>query len=336
MLSRSTFVRSGIAGAAVAPSLLRRGAAQPAAPNVRVILFPGVSNLPLWCAIARGFFARENVTVSLTPTPGSIYMFQHLSAGDFDLAHASIDNGIAYDEGQGEAPLANPADFAAVIGGDNGMLRLVARPEIKSYADLRGKTLSVDSFTTGFAFVLRRMLEINGLHEGDYKLDPVGGTYLRYQALTSKDVHAATLLTPPFDLQARAQGFRILDNAIDVIKRYQGFAGTARRSWIAANGDLLLRYLRAYTNALGWLYDPANKAATIALITENAKLSPELATQVYGVAIDPQNGLAPKAAIDLEGVRTVLALRSAYGIPRKTLSEPSKYIDDRAYRRAVV
>ena len=35
---------------------------------------------------------------------------------------------------------------------------------------------SVDAPTTGFAFVLRKMLALGGLKEGDYTLERVGGT----------------------------------------------------------------------------------------------------------------------------------------------------------------
>jgi len=36
------------------------------------------------------------------------------------------------------------------------------RPEVSSYSQLRGKTLSVDARTTGYAFVLIEMLEAPG------------------------------------------------------------------------------------------------------------------------------------------------------------------------------
>jgi len=45
---------------------------------------------------------------------------------------------------------------------------------VSSYSQLRGKTLSVDARTTGYAFVLIEMLERAGLKEGDYKLERAG------------------------------------------------------------------------------------------------------------------------------------------------------------------
>ena len=110
--------------------------------------------------------------MTLTPTPGSVYQFQHLSAGDFEIGSTALDNIVAYDEGEGEAPLPNPADFAAIMGGDSGFLQLWARPEIGSYADLRGKLLAVDAIRTGFTFVLRRMLQAARRRAGRVRSGP--------------------------------------------------------------------------------------------------------------------------------------------------------------------
>jgi TRAP-type uncharacterized transport system substrate-binding protein len=71
----------------------------------------------------------------------------------------AIDNVVAYDEEQGEAQTVANLDLVAFMGGDNGFLRLVTVPEVKTYADLKGKQLSVDALTTGYAFVLRKLLE---------------------------------------------------------------------------------------------------------------------------------------------------------------------------------
>jgi hypothetical protein len=51
--------------------------------------------------------------------------------------------------------------------------------------------------------------------------------------------------------------------------------------------------------------------------------------------LDPKQGFDPKAAIDLEGVRRVLTLRSEYGRPSKPLADPMKYLDLTYYDRAL-
>jgi ABC-type nitrate/sulfonate/bicarbonate transport system substrate-binding protein len=331
ILSRSAFVRSTASAAAFAALAPARAAAQPA--TLRLIYFPSADILPWWVGMQKGFFARENVALTLTPTPGSVYQFQHLSAGDFDIALTAIDNVIAYDEGQGQAPLPKPADFVAVCGTDDGFLHLYGRPEIKSYADLRGKSLAVDAPTTGFAFVLRTMLERNGLREGDYTLTPLGGTPQRFEKLLAGET-AATLLSTPFDLLAGAKGCTNLGDASTVLGHYQGLVSATSKAWLDANLPLAARYVRGYVAALDWIFDPANTTEAIALLEAQAKLPNDLARQVYGVLTDPKTGLARKGEMDVEGVKMVLALRSTYGRPQKQLVDARKYYDDRSFKLA--
>jgi len=65
------------------------------------------------------------------------------------------------------------------VGSDTGFLSLVAGGGVKSIGDLRGKTLSVDAMTTGYAFVLFEILRRNGLAPGDYNIIKVGGMVQR-------------------------------------------------------------------------------------------------------------------------------------------------------------
>jgi len=63
---------------------------------------------------------------------------------------------------------------------------------------------------------------------------------------------------------------------------------------------------------------------------------PEQGAQAaYGVLLAPSGGFQKKAQIDLEGVRTVLALRSKYAEPKRSLTDPNTYYDPSFYRAAM-
>jgi ABC-type nitrate/sulfonate/bicarbonate transport system substrate-binding protein len=308
---------------------------QSAPKTVNVIVFPGGFNWPIWVAQEKGFFARNGLDVKITPTPNSVFQLTNLINGKFDIAMTAIDNLIAYREGQGEEPVPGP-DLFAFMGGDTGLLKLVAIPEVKTYADIKGKTVSVDARTTGYAFVLFEMLERGGLRlDQDYKVERAGGVLQRFQALLEKK-QAATLLLSPFELQAEAKGFNRLGNAIDVLGHYQGLVGGARKSWAEANRDAVVGYIRAFAEAVDWLYDPRNRDEAIAIFRKNLPNVPEQGAQgAYRVLLSPKDGFQPKARIDLEGVRTVLQLRSKYAEPKKTLTDSARYYDESFYRAAV-
>ena len=302
---------------------------------LEVIVFAGGFNWPIWAAQKEGYFPRNGVEVHLTPTPGSEYQLKNLIEGKFDIGMTAIDNVIAYMEGQGEAKVSVKPNIFAFMGGDNGFLRLVTVPTVKSFADLRGKELTVDARTTGYAFVLEKMLQKGGLAESDYGLVKVGGVLARFEDLMQQR-HAGTLLLSPFEVPAQAKGFNLLASAVDMLGHYQGLVGAARRDWARHHRRELVGYIRGYVAGLRWLYDSRNKEAAIALFREKLpSMSAELAVKSYGVLLDPKQGFARKAAIDMQGVRTVLALRSEYGVPKKTLNDPAKYVDLRYYKAAL-
>ncbi len=301
---------------------------------LKVIVFPGGFNWPIWAAQDRGFFTRHNVAIEIIPTPNSTFQLTGLIEGKFDIAMTAIDNLIAYREGQGEAKVDGP-DLTSFMGADNGFLRLVTVPEVKSYADLKGKTLSVDARTTGYAFVLLEMLERNGLKESDYQLERAGGVMQRFNALLEKK-HAGTLLLSPFEVQAEARGFNRLGDGLATLKRYQGLVAGARKAWLDANRPAAIGFVRAYSDAVDWLYDPANKEAAIATLIKNLpNVNAQSAEAMYRVLLNPAEGFQRKGQIDLEGVRTVLELRTKYGEPKKVLTDPARYYEKELYDAAM-
>ena len=303
---------------------------------LEVMVFAGGFNWPIWAAQQQGFFTNNGVQVHLTLTPGSEYQLKSLIESNFDLAMTAIDNVIAYNEGQGEASIGVMPDLVVVMGGDNGFLRLVTVPDVTSYAALKGKTLTVDARTTGYAFVLEKMLQLGGLRDDEYELVKVGGVLARFEDLIQHN-HAGTLLLSPFEVAAEAKGFHVLGSAIDAFDgHYQGLVAATRREWAKEHGSELVGYIRGYIAGLDWLYNPGNKDAAIALLREHLpQMSQELAANSYAILLDPKQGFDRKAAIDFEGVRRVLALRSEYGQPRKLLGDPMKYLDLTYYERAL-
>jgi ABC-type nitrate/sulfonate/bicarbonate transport system substrate-binding protein len=294
----------------------------------KIVAFAGASNWPYWAAEANGLFACEGLEVALDFTPDSVEMARNLHNGVYDLALSSIDNIVAYDEGQGEVDLGGPADFAALFGVDNGLLSLVTAPDIQTFADLKGRTLSVDAMTTGFAFVLREMLEVNGVSDSDVTFVKAGGGAQRLAALV-EGRQDATLLNAPLDIVAEAKGRRRLAFARDTIGAYQGVCGCARRDKAAAGRASIEAFIRAFHAGVAWLADPANRAAAVALLCARMKaMQPEIAERAYDRLLDSQDGIYRDLRINREGTRTVLRLRTKHAAAKLELVDPGRYIDE--------
>jgi ABC-type nitrate/sulfonate/bicarbonate transport system substrate-binding protein len=257
-----------------------------------------------------------------------------LIEGKFDIGLAAIDNMVAYQEGQGEVKVESEIDLVAIMGINNGFNSLMVAPGVKDVADLKGRKVSVDAATTGFAFVLYDILRRNGLKPGDYVVERAGGAGRRWDALR-EGKQDGTLLSLPWDIIAEKNGFKRVATSRDV-GRTQGTAGISRRKWAADNEAGLVGFIRAYIAGYDWISDPANREEALALLRTNIKgMTPEIAEASYKVLLDPLTGLQRKAELDIAGLRTVLALRSEYGQPRKTLTDPLKYYHPSYYKKAI-
>jgi ABC-type nitrate/sulfonate/bicarbonate transport system substrate-binding protein len=300
-------------------------------PQVTANVFPGGFNWPSFVAQDKGFFERNGIRVVLQFTPSSVAQMTGLAEGKFDIAITAVDNIVAYVEGQGEAPIGPQPEFFAFMGSDSGFLSLVVTPDIRSFSDLKGKSLSVDARTTGYAFVLFEMLARNGLKEGEYSIERVGGTAQRWNALRDKK-QSGTLLSTPFNLIAQQQHFIELAKATKVIGPYQGNVAATRRSWARQNKSLVIAFVRGYVQAIDWLYKKTNREEAVRILEKNVpEMSPGLAQQSYEELLDAQDGFSRKGRMNFEGLRTVLALRSHYAEPPKKLADPLKYYDPSYY-----
>jgi len=300
---------------------------------LRVISFPGGANLPLWVAEDKGLFAREQLTVKLSPTPNSVVLVQSLVEDSEDIAMAAFDNVVAYQEGQGEVKLSTTPDFFAFMGFSRGTVRLVVSPDVKDYDDLRGKTLAVDAVATGYSLVLQKLLQLGGLKEGDYRLESVGATGMRAQALM-ENKFSGTILTTPLEIAPESRGYRRLANAVDVLGPYQTIVGMARRRWAKGNRDALVGFIRASTEAIDWLFDPQNRAEAVAIYRTHLPNVPEDAAQRHvNALLGEREGFTRGGTLDWQGMMTVLRIRSEFGLPHKTLTDPARYADER-YQQA--
>ncbi|HEY7384302.1 MAG TPA: ABC transporter substrate-binding protein [Beijerinckiaceae bacterium] len=301
--------------------------------ELRMISFSGATNLPGWVAEEKGFFAKEGLKVSLAVTQGSVEQVKDTLAGKYEIMSTAFDNIVAYAEDQGDYKLPQPSDFVAIAGVHSGLNRLVVRPEIKTYADIKGKAVAVDAVKSGYATVLYQILENNGLvFEKDYTPLPVGGTSQRLNALKGNKAVAA-ILSSPADMEAQKEGFTFLADASEAVGSYQGSAYVVRRGWAKDHDKEVLAFIRAIAAATDYVFE--NKSGAIEVMKKRIKgASDEELAKLYDRIIGP-GGLNPRAALNMNGVQTVLKIRSQYGEPKREMGPPSKYVDLSFYERAL-
>jgi ABC-type nitrate/sulfonate/bicarbonate transport system substrate-binding protein len=221
-----------------------------------------------------------------------------------------------------------------VAGGDSGMNEFFVQPEIKSFTDLRARTLVVDAPDTAYALQAKKILLQHGLRAGlDYTVKPVGAGVFRFKAMAESKENAAAILNLPFTVQAEQLGMRSLGRTIDLLGPYQAAGAFVMRAWARENGATLERYLAAYIEALRWVRDPKNRGANVALLTDKLKISAREAEPTYELLMDPRFGFTPDAKLDLAGFDNVLAMRAE--IEGGQPATPGRYLDLGFYARAI-
>lgn len=263
----------------------------------------GFSRPPAYVAAERqGFFAREDLAVEYTQTRGSIEQIRGLLAGRWDVAHTAVDNVLAYVN-------AEDVDLFVFFVGDLGVTqKVVVRPEIERFEDLRGKRLGLDALTTGYAFLLYKILASHGVAPGAYETVGLGATAERAKGLMDGRVEAA-LLSSPHDRQALAAGCKLLASVSESFPGYPGFTAATTRAWATAHHDALVRYCRALLAASRWAADPGQRDAVVEMLMQDASCSREQAEKLYDLDAADREVVTPSVPLVRNAIRRVMEIR---------------------------
>jgi NitT/TauT family transport system substrate-binding protein len=248
---------------------------------------------PIYIGLDQGFFDQSGVKLDIIFTRSSAQVMQQLAAGALDMGDTSAFDpvrGIA-----GGAPVAiltieaTPAPFS-----------LLAKPEIKSIKELKGKTISVGQTTDIARIYFDRMLEANGLHDSDVDALPTDSTAARLAALESKAVDAA-ILSAPASFKAASDGFATLGLAADYVKDFPFGTIDISRAWAGANAARAKRFMAAYLKSVAWFYDDKNRDQAIAIMAAASKTSVNDNAQSYDyyrkIGFFEKSGTVSKAAL---------------------------------------
>ena len=305
------------------------GMATALAQPLRVNAFPNAKALPLHAGVAKGIYARHGIALELSFTENSTRQREGLAAGTIDIALAAVDNAVAMVEVARQ-------DVIIVTGGDSGMNEFFVQPHIRSFADLRGRTLVVDAPDTAYALQATKILLKHGLAEGkDYVVKPVGRGELRLKAMAQDKENAAAILNLPFTIQAEELGLKSLGSTVDMLGPYQANGAFVQRAWANRNAPLLERFIAAYVESLRWAMQPANQEEATGMLMEKLKLPRGVAERTYRMLADPARGFTPDARFDHQGFDNMLALRAEMEGRGAAPAKADKYFDLSYYDRAL-
>jgi ABC-type nitrate/sulfonate/bicarbonate transport system substrate-binding protein len=279
--------------------------------------------LPILVAEREGYFAREGLNFVLMPIPdgGGERIIAALEAGTIDIAHISTAFLI-------QAALKGSDAVAFTAEFNNPIYSLVARRDITSFADLKGKLLGLAVETGTITISIRKLMAMHGIQAGDFRVNIIEGTPTRYNCLIQGECDAVPLGQPQ-DFFALRRGYNLLGLSTEAVPDFVYNVTAVRKSWGEAHKDTLVRYVRAMAAAFKFIRDPAKREAVVRTIVDTTGSSEDSARSTLALYFEPQDrGVLPKAGeIDLKGLMQVITFMAEAGAIKSPLPPPERFID---------
>ena len=263
-----------------------------------------------------GFFRKNGLDVSLIFMAGGSLGIQAMLAGDVPITQA--------DGSASVAASAAGVDVVMIASFLNTFpYSLVSLPEIKTVEQLKGGKIAVSRFGSATDLGVRMALAKVGLNaEKDVTLMQIGAQTARFIALQSKNVQA-TIITPPFTLTARKQGYNTLIDMAKLNIPYQLTALATSRAFIKTQPDVLMAVVRAAAEATHFYKtqkEPSLKILSQYLQTTDRDALEETYREV-SLKVVPE-----KPYPTLAGVQTILDELAAKN-PKLKTAKPEDFVD---------
>jgi NitT/TauT family transport system substrate-binding protein len=244
-----------------------------AAENIRVA-YPSM-NTSVYCimiAQKEGYLREEGLTAELLSIRGEIAIRTTL-AGEIDF-FTNAGSALA------AAVRGVPVKILTIFQ-DKPSWDLIAQPNIKSMAQLRGTNVAIMSPEGSLAVVAREMLKKNGLDPvKDLNLVVMGGDEVRFPAMKAKAIQAS-LFNTGTSIKAQKEGYTKLGSAGDYANLIQGGLASSDDK-IKQNPGKLFRFIRAAMKGINFFAtkrEPAIKYMMDALrLTDR-----EMANEIYDI-----------------------------------------------------
>ena len=218
---------------------------------------------PMWVGIAKGTFKKYGLDVRMVQLRNGALSMATLATGQVQYNYGSPANALSASAGGMRIQCAaSPVHRIP--------RELVARKDIRSLEDLRGKTFGVQSI--GGGFWLQTMIALDGLgidpEKYDLKMRVLGDTATVTQALGTGGVDA-TVIPYSFSEAAKRAGANVLADIGKLNIPYQGTTICYLRESPSNSPDTLSRLLRGLVDAVVLIHDPTAKAEIVEILRRN-------------------------------------------------------------------
>ena len=280
--------------------------------------------VPLWIAQDKGYLKAEGIDASIEVYNNAEKINEDLRSGKVQIA-VSTPESVIIDAYQG-GPL-------RIIAGNAERLPhfIIAKPSIKTLAELRGARFGVLSLQEGSTYLVHRMMSANGFKPGEYEVVAVGGAPARWKLLQEGKIDAG--LQPfPLSYQAEAAGFSNFGPITRYVQDYLFTTINVDGQWAARNGPALTAFLRGLRRGLAAMKNEPEMA--VATAARELDTTPALARRALG-------DTAKLEILSLDLSVSERALKGTFDtllgvglLPPRTPFEPARVVDVQYLRKA--
>lgn len=293
---------------------------QPAQAETKIIegfVSNGALQWPEYIANEFGWFKENGVSVDMVVVgPGAA---QQVAAGSLNIGYSGFPDFIrATNQG---------APVKIVINAvDQPPYAVYAKPAIKKIADLKGKTVSIGGIKDVTLIYMEAFIGSAGLNSGDIDWVYAKATQDRLAALLSGGADAA-ILYPPATFRAAAAGYTDLGDIETYLKDFPFTVWAANTDWAAKNRDVLLGYIKAYSRAVAWLYDPKNKDQAVDILVKYSKQDRKDSADTYDYFVNKLHAFSANGKLSAASYKKMTDALVSWGDLKQPVPPMSKFFD---------
>ncbi len=246
----------------------------------------------------------ENIELAVSAFRGDAQMQQALTAGAIDVALGS-------GPGMGFRVKGVPAIAVAAMYGPpaNLALTVLARSQIKSAADLKGKKIGVTTLGSLTDWLTRKLSEKQGWGPEGIQVVPLGAVPARLAAMERGELDGMVIESATsYELEEQGKGRTLLLFG-DIEKHFYTHVIYATDDMIAKRPDVLRRFLRGWFKTVAFM--KANKDAAVKSGAKVVQVRESIVSKVYDTQI---NYFSTDGAWDPESIDVIRKSLKELGI----------------------
>ena len=205
-----------------------------------------IGNLPINFGIKKGFFAEQGLDVKVVTVAGGVEAVTAAAAGEAELGGMGSPIVVGATAGVPIKIIASPP-----AAGQHFIL--VARPQYKTLADLKGKPVSPGGPGQGTIQAFNVIARAKGLKPSDFLYVNAGTTGNALAALQAGKVEAI-ITSETTGVKAELEGFgKVMERAVDYFGHYQHTFIFATQKFIDAKPEAIRGFLAAFRKTVEYI-----------------------------------------------------------------------------------